>query len=97
VAGDAAKAQSLDVVQQFQKKAEGEPHTCEKTASEVINGEATSLVVIRVDIFGRQEQIRYWISDRSGLPLKGEARLINGTFITAEIRYDNITAPPVAK
>lgn len=89
--------QQIDTITAATAREVQTPHTCQKLASSPIGGEAASLLVMHVETSGKVEDARVWISDKTGLPLKSEVHLANGTVFTDEFRYDNIQAPPGAK
>jgi hypothetical protein len=89
--------QQIDVVSAASKRAEQTVHTCRKQSGELINGEAASLVIMHSEANGKASDARFWISDKTGLPLKSEVHLASGTVNTDDFRYDNIEAPHGAK
>jgi len=89
--------QQIDVVNAASKRAEQTAHTCRKQGGELINGEAASLLIMHSEPNGKASDARFWISDKTGLPLKSEIHLASGTVVTDDLRYDNIEVPPGAK
>jgi hypothetical protein len=65
-------------------------------AGESINGEPTSLVTIQ-EASGKIAEDRLWLSGKTGLPLKSEVRMHDGSSISDEFRYDNVQAPANVK
>ena len=86
--------QQIDIVTAAIKRAEQTTHRCQKLASEPVNGEAASLLVMRSEANGKTSENRFWISDKTGLPLKSEMHLASGAVATDDFRYDDIKAPP---
>jgi hypothetical protein len=89
--------QQIDAVDEASKRAEQTVHTCEKRGGEAINGEAASLLIVHSEATGKVSESRAWVSDKTGLPLKSEVHLSNGTVVTDDFRYGNIEAPPGVK
>jgi hypothetical protein len=89
--------QQIDTVAAASKRAEQTAHTCEKRGGEAINGEAASLLIMHSEATGKVSDARVWIADGTGLPLKSEIHLANGTVVTDDFRYGNIEAPPGVK
>jgi hypothetical protein len=87
----------IETISAARKRAEQTPHTCQKLGGEPINGEATALIVMHSETNGKASDARIWISDKTGLPLKSDIHLSNGTVITDDFRYGNIEAPPGVK
>jgi hypothetical protein len=79
------------------KRAEQMTHSCQKLGSEPVKGEAATLLTTRTEGDGKVSEARVWVSDKSGLPLKSEIHLSNGTLVTDDFRYGNIEAPPGVK
>jgi hypothetical protein len=55
------------------------------------------MLTVHSDENGKASDARIWIGDATGLPLKSEIHLANGTVVTDNFRYDNIVAPAGAK
>jgi hypothetical protein len=89
--------EQIDTINAARKRAEQAKHTCQKLASEPINGEAASLMVIHSEVDGKISDMRLWIADGTGLPLKSEIHLASGTVVTDDFRYRDIKAPPDVK
>ena len=70
--------------------------TCQKTAGETINGEPTFLLTVH-ETAPSVSDARFWISTRTGLPMRTEMKLGGGLVVSDEFRYDNIQAPPGVK
>ena len=82
----------IDALNAARKRTE-QTATCQKLASEPINGEVASLLIMHSEANGKATETRTWISDKTGLPLKSEIHLDNGTVITDDFRYGNVEAP----
>jgi outer membrane lipoprotein-sorting protein len=89
--------EQTDTVTAAAKRAEQMTHSCQKLGSEPIKGEAATLLTTRTEGDGKVSEARVWVSDKSGLPLKSEIHLSNGTLVTDDFRYGNIEAPPGVK
>jgi hypothetical protein len=89
--------QQIDLLTQARTQSQQMPHTCQKIANQPINGEAASAYVMQTNANGKQVSARVWIADKSGLPLKSEVHLDDGTAVMDDFRYGNIVAPPGAK
>jgi hypothetical protein len=89
--------QQIDTINAAIKRTEQAPHSCQKLASEPINGEAVSLLAAHSEANGKASDSRIWISNKTGLPLKSEVHLSSGTVVTDDFRYGNIEAPPGVK
>jgi hypothetical protein len=89
--------QQIDLLTEARTRAQQTPHTCQKIANQPINGEAASVYVMQTTTNGKQVSARIWIADKSGLPLKSEIHLDDGTAVMDDFRYSNIVAPPGAK
>jgi hypothetical protein len=76
--------------------AKGQVVTCQKTAGETIAGEPTFLMTVH-ESAPKVNDVRFWISTRTGLPMRDEIRLGDGLLISDEFRYDNIQAPAGVK
>jgi hypothetical protein len=85
--------EQIDTINAAAKRAEQTTHTCQKLAGEPINGEAASLLVMHSEVNGKASDVREWISDKTGLPLKYEVHLSGGMVLTDEFRYGAIKAP----
>jgi hypothetical protein len=86
--------QQIDTINAAKKRGEQEKRTCQKSDGGAINGEATSLFTMNNQGNGGVSEARLWISDKTGLPLKSEVHLKNGTVVTDDFRYGDIKAPP---
>jgi hypothetical protein len=87
----------IDIVKKAQANAAQKSRTCQKQGGQTVDGQASSLVTMHSDDNGKVTDARLWIADATGLPLKSEAHLANGTVITDTFRYDNIQPPPGVK
>lgn len=85
----------IDMINMAPAKAEGAV-TCQKTAGETINGEPTFLMTVH-EAGPKVNDARFWISTRTGLPMREEVRLGSGLVVTDEFRYDNIQVPAGVK
>ena len=85
----------IDMINMAPAKAEGAV-TCQKTAGETVNGEPTFLMTVH-EAGPKVNDARFWISTRTGLPMREEVRLGSGLVIADEFRYDNIQAPAGVK
>jgi hypothetical protein len=92
-----SQQEQIDVINQGRQRAAQTPHTCRKVTGQSINGEAASLIVMHVEGNGKAVDSSVWISDKTGLPLKSEVKLDNGTVVTDDFRYGNIQPPPGVK
>jgi hypothetical protein len=68
--------------------------TCHTLGDESVNGEAATVLVMHSEANDRVTDGRIWLSDRTGLALKSEVHLSNGSVINDAFRYGNIQAPP---
>ena len=75
----------------------GVTYNCQKVGNESINGESAGVFVSHDDSHGKVTDSRLWLSDKTGLPLKSEVHLSDGTVISDEFRYTNVDAPPGVK
>jgi hypothetical protein len=89
--------EQIDRVNAASKRVEQTTHSCEKLGSEPINGEPVSLLIMHSEVNGKTSETRFWISEKTGLPLKSEAHLSNGTVLADDFRYSNVEAPPGVK
>jgi len=89
--------QQIDFLNAASKRAEQTTRSCQKLASEPINGEAATVLMTHSETNGATSETRVWISDKTGLPLKSELRLSTGMAVTDDFRYDNIEVPPGVK
>jgi outer membrane lipoprotein-sorting protein len=89
--------QQIDMANASKARAQQTPHTCEKLPDQPINGEATSQYLMHTTANGNAIEARLWISNKTGLPLKSEVHLGDGTVMTDDFRYDNVQAPPGVK
>lgn len=74
----------------------GQVVTCQKTAGETIGGEPTFLMSVH-ESAPKVNDVRFWISTRTGLPMREEIKLGDGLLISDEFRYDNIQVPAGVK
>ncbi len=70
--------------------------TCQKTSGETISGEPTFLMTVH-ESAPKVNDVRIWISTRTGLPMREEIKLGRGLVISDEFRYDNIQPPAGVK
>lgn len=89
--------EQIDTINAARKRTEQAKHSCQKLASEPINGEAASLMVLHSEADGKISDMRLWIADGTGLPLKSEIHLNSGTVVTDDFRYVDIKAPADVK
>jgi hypothetical protein len=89
--------QQIDTVNAAAKRAAEAKQTCQKQPNDTVNGQAASVLTTHNDLNGKIVDARMWISTSSGLPLKSEVHLSDGTVVTDEFRYTNIVAPPGVK
>jgi outer membrane murein-binding lipoprotein Lpp len=89
--------QQIDAVNAAAKRAEQAKETCQKLASDPVNGEPASLITTHSITNGKPLDARMWISSSSGLPLKSEVHLSDGTVVADEFRYTNVAPPPGVK
>ena len=89
--------QQIDAITASKARAAQSPHTCHKLAGAPINGEAVSVLVMHTETNGKGADARVWISNTTGLPLKSEVHLGNGTVFTDDFRYGSIEAPTGVK
>jgi hypothetical protein len=87
----------IDSINAANKRATDSKQSCQKLASEVIAGETASVLQMRSETNGKSSEGRFWISDKTGLPLKSEIHVNGGFVVTDEYRYDNIAAPSGVK
>ncbi len=83
-----------DTIDQINKVVKEAKQTCAKGGSESVGGVPASIFSAHVEHTGRASDNRIWISDKTGLPLKAETRLQDGTTVSQSYRYDNIQPPP---
>jgi hypothetical protein len=86
--------EQINTITAANKRMDQTPHTCQKLASPPINGEAVSLFVVRSDVSGNASEARFWISDKTGLPMKSEIHLKSGSIVTDDFHYGDIKPPP---
>ena len=89
--------EQIDIVNKAQANAAQRPHSCQKQGGEMVNGQAASVLTMHSEDNGKVSDARYWIADATGLPLKAEIHLANGTVMVDTFRYDNIQPPPGVK
>lgn len=89
--------EQTDLINQGKARAAQTPHSCEKKGGETVNGQAASLLTVHSEKDGKVSDSRMWIADATGLPLKSEIHLANGTVIVDTFRYDNIQPPAGVK
>jgi hypothetical protein len=87
----------IDIVKKAQANAAQKSRTCQKQGGQTVDGQASSLVTMHSNDNGKVTDARLWMADATGLPLKSEAHLANGTVITDTFRYDNIQPPAGVK
>lgn len=75
----------------------GADYSCQKVGNESINGESAAVFASHDASHGKVTDSRIWLSDKTGLPLKSEIHLSNGTVVRDEFRYTNVDAPPGVK
>jgi hypothetical protein len=90
---DFSAQQQIDMVNALNKRTEQMKHSCQKLASDPIDGEAAFLLVMHSEDDGKVSDARIWISDKTGMPLKSEIHLSSGTVVTDAFRYGDIKAP----
>lgn len=83
----------IDIIEAARKKGNAEPPTCQLVKGESIAGEAVTLLTMQGKANGKPIEGRFWISEKTNLPLKSEIHLASGVVVSDEFRYDNI-APP---
>ena len=66
--------------------------TCAAGGDEAIGGQPAAVFTAHIENQGEVSDNKLWVSKATGLPLKSEARMREGT-ITQTFRYDGITAP----
>jgi hypothetical protein len=86
--------EQINTITAANKRMDQTPHTCQKLASPPINGEAVSLFVVHSDVSGNASEARFWISDKTGLPVKSEIHLKSGSIVTDDFRYGDVKPPP---
>lgn len=86
--------QQIDQINAAKQRGEQTPHTCRNGGTQPINGQAATLVLIHTEADGKVSDTSIWVSKATGLPLKSEIRLGDGTLVTNEFRYGNIRPPP---
>jgi len=69
---------------------------CQRSGGEVIGGEATSVLTMR-EATGKAGESKVWLSDKTGLPMRLQVQLPDGTVLSDEFRYGNIQAPTGVK
>jgi hypothetical protein len=87
----------IEAVNEASRRAAQGAHDCKKVASEPLNGEPASLLIMHTEVNGKRNEARIWVSSKSGLPLKSEPHLGNGTVVADDFRYDKVEAPAYAK
>ena len=87
--------EQIDMINSAPGKGQGTA-TCQKTAGETINGEPTFLMTVH-ETAPSLSDARFWISTRTGLPMRDEIKLGGGLVISDEFRYDGIQAPAGVK
>lgn len=87
----------IDALNAAAARAGPQTYTCRKVGSESVNGESASVLASHGDAHGKVTDSRTWLSDKTGLPLKSEVHLSNGTVISDEFRYTDVDVPPGAK
>jgi outer membrane lipoprotein-sorting protein len=66
--------------------------TCAAAGDEAVNGKPATVYTAHVDNQGEASDNKIWVAKDTGLPLKTEARMQEGT-ITQTFRYDGVEAP----
>jgi hypothetical protein len=66
--------------------------TCSAAADEPVDGKPAAVYEAHIDNQGERSDNRLWVSKATGLPVKSEARMREGT-ITQTFRYDGVEAP----
>jgi hypothetical protein len=89
--------EQIDIVKKAEANAAQRQRTCQKQGSETVDGQAASLLTMHSDDKGKVTDARLWIADATGLPLKSEAHLADGTVIVDTFHYDNIQPPAGVK
>jgi hypothetical protein len=89
--------EQIDIINAAKARAAQKPRGCQKQGGQTVDGQAASLLTMHADDNGKVSDARIWIADATGLPLKSEAHLANGTVIVDTFRYDNIQPPPGVK
>jgi len=85
----------IDMINSAPEKGQGAV-TCQKTAGETVNGEPTFLMSVH-EAGPKVSDARFWISTRTGLPMREEVRLAGGLVVSDEFGYDNIQVPAGVK
>jgi hypothetical protein len=70
--------------------------TCTMAGDETVDGTPTTVYEAHLDSDGEKSDNKLWVSKATGLPVKSEARMQEGT-ITQTFRYDGIQAPAGAR
>jgi outer membrane lipoprotein-sorting protein len=66
--------------------------TCSVGGDEPVNGQPATVYEAHIDNQGEKSDNKLWVSKATGLPVKSEARMREGT-ITQTFRYDGVEAP----
>ena len=66
--------------------------TCSVAGDESVNGKPATVYTAHIDNQGEISDNKLWVSKDTGLPLKTEARMQEGT-ITQTFRYDGVQVP----
>jgi len=66
--------------------------TCEAAGDEAVNGKPAAVYTAHIENQGEVSDNKLWVSKDTGLPLKTEARMQEGT-ITQTFSYDGVVAP----
>jgi hypothetical protein len=94
---DYSSQDAIDKIITASKRAAESNQSCQKLASEVIGGQTAAVLQMRSESNGKSSEGRFWISDKTGLPMKSEIHISGGVILTDEYGYDNIAAPSAAK
>ena len=70
--------------------------TCTAAGDEAVNGKPAAVYTAHIDNQGEVSDNKIWVAKDTGLPLKTEARMQEGT-ITQTFRYDGVEAPAGAR
>jgi len=66
--------------------------TCNVAGDEPVGGQPATVYEAHIDSQGEKSDNKLWVSKATGLPVKSEARMREGT-ITQTFSYDGVTAP----
>jgi hypothetical protein len=83
-----------ETIARINRVAKENPPICTKVATEIVDGDATT---IYSGHNARQPEIldsRMWISDHSGLPMRAEVHFAGGRSMVTTFDYSDVTPPP---